>query len=37
MEKLMEEYGFHLLLILVGMCWAMMGIYVYERIKEQKK
>jgi hypothetical protein len=36
MRELLEDYGFHLQLILVGICWAFMGIYVYERIKEKK-
>jgi hypothetical protein len=36
MRELLEDNGFHLQLILVGICWAFMGIYVYERIKEKK-
>ena len=36
MRDLLNDYGFHVQLLLVGVCWAFMGIYVYERIKEKK-
>ncbi len=36
MKDFLNDYGFHIQLILVGTCWAFMGIYVYERIKEKK-
>jgi hypothetical protein len=36
MRELLEDYGFHIQLLLVGTCWAFMGIYVYERIKDKK-
>jgi len=36
MRDLLNDYGLHIQLILVGICWAFMGIYVYERIKEKK-
>jgi hypothetical protein len=36
MKELLEDYGFHIQLLLVGTCWAFMGIYVYERIKDKK-
>ena len=35
MKDFLNDYGFHIQLILVGICWAFMGIYVYERIKEK--
>ena len=36
MKELLEDYGFHVQLLLVGMCWAFMGVYVYEVIKNKK-
>ena len=36
MKELLYDYGFHIQLLLVGMCWAFMAMYVYERIKEKK-
>jgi hypothetical protein len=36
MRDLLNDYGFHIQLLLVGTCWAFMGIYVYERIKDKK-
>jgi hypothetical protein len=36
MRELLEDYGFHFQLLLVGVCWAFMAVYVYERIQEKK-
>ena len=36
MRELLYDYGFHIQLLLVGMCWAFMAVYVYERIQEKK-
>jgi hypothetical protein len=36
MRDLLNDYGFHIQLLLVGTCWAFMAVYVYERIKEKK-
>jgi hypothetical protein len=36
MKEFLYDYGFHIQLLLVGMCWAFMGMYVYERIKQKK-
>lgn len=37
MKDFLYDYGFHIQLILVGLCWAFMGIYVYERLKNKNK
>ena len=36
MREFLYDYGFHIQLLLVGVCWAFMAVYVYERIKEKK-
>jgi hypothetical protein len=36
MRELLNDYGFHIQLLLVGTCWTFMAVYVYERIKEKK-
>jgi hypothetical protein len=36
MRDFLYDYGFHVQLLLVGVCWAFMAVYVYERIKEKK-
>jgi hypothetical protein len=36
MREFLYDYGFHVQLLLVGVCWAFMAVYVYERIKEKK-
>jgi hypothetical protein len=36
MRELLEDYGFHVQLLLVGVCWVFMGMYVYERIQNKK-
>jgi len=36
MRDLLNDYGFHIQLLLVGVCWAFMAVYVYEKIKEKK-
>jgi hypothetical protein len=35
MREFLEDYGFHIQLILVGICWSFMLLYVYERLKEK--
>jgi hypothetical protein len=35
MRDFLENYGFHIQLILVGLCWMLMALYVYERIREK--
>ena len=36
MRDFLNDFGFHIQLILVGICWAFMGIYVYDRMKEKR-
>ena len=36
MREFLYDYGFHVQLFLVGVGWAFMAVYVYERIKEKK-
>jgi hypothetical protein len=36
MKDLIEDYGFHIQLLLVGVCWAFMLVYVYDAIKNKK-
>ena len=36
MRDFLNDFGFHIQLVLVGICWAFMGIYVYDRIKEKR-
>ena len=36
MRDFLNDFGFHIQLVLVGICWAFMGIYVYDRMKEKK-
>ena len=30
MRDFLNDFGFHIQLVLVGICWAFMGIYGYE-------
>jgi len=36
MRDFLNDFGFHIQLVLVGICWAFMGIYVYDRMKEKR-
>ena len=35
MKDFVNDYGFHIQLLLVGTCWAFMVMYVYEKIKDK--
>lgn len=36
MRDFLNDYGFHFQLVLVGICWAFMVMYVYDVMKEKR-
>ena len=37
MKNFLEDYLFHIQLLLIGILWGYMAIYVYDEIKRKKK
>jgi hypothetical protein len=37
MKNFLEDYLFHIQLLLVGVLWVYMAIYAYEEIKRKRK
>jgi hypothetical protein len=37
MKNFLEDYLFHIQLLLVGVLWVYMALYVYDEIKRKRK
>ena len=37
MKQFLEDYLFHFQIVLVGILWVYMAIYVYDAIKHKRK
>jgi len=37
MKDFLEDYLFHFQLLLVGVLWVYMALYVYDQIKHKRK
>lgn len=37
MKNFLEDYLFHMQLLLVGVLWVCMALYVYDEIKRKKR
>jgi hypothetical protein len=37
MKNFLEDYLFHVQLLLVGILWVYMALYVYDEIKRKKR
>ena len=37
MKNFLEDYLFHIQLLLIGVLWVYMALYVYDEIKRKRK
>ncbi len=37
MKEFLQQYVFHVHILLIVLCWAFMGVFLYEKIKKRFK